>query len=97
LFKKATKLLTVDEVMLDQSKKVRIALLLESNEQIKKIHDLKLELESIWQQRGSDASEILSRLKEWVENAESAQLLVLDDFVATLKTYSMPNRIGVVA
>ena len=97
LFKKATKLLTVDEMMLDQSKKIRIALLLESNEQIKKIHDLKLELESIWQQRGSDASEILSRLKEWVENAESAQLLVLDDFVATLKTYSMPNRIGVVA
>ena len=92
LYKRATKLLTVNEAMLDQSKQMRIAVLLESNEQIKKIHDLKLDLELIWLQKGNDVTEVLKRLKQWVENAESAQLSVLDDFVATLKTYSMPNH-----
>ena len=62
------------------------------NHQIKKIHELKKELEAIWQQRGKDVSEVLSHLRRWVDNAESAQLLVLDDFVTTLKTYSMPSH-----
>jgi len=92
LYKRATKLLTVNEAMLDQSKQMHIAVLLESNEQIKKIHDLKLDLELIWLQKGNDVTEVLKRLKQWVENAESAQLSVLDDFVATLKTYSMPSH-----
>ncbi|MDC0214237.1 fatty acid desaturase [Gammaproteobacteria bacterium] len=92
LLKKAAKLLTADEALLDKNKKIRIARLLESNHQIKKIHELKIELEAIWQQRGKDVTEVLSHLRRWVDNAESAQLLVLDDFVTTLKTYSMPSH-----
>jgi len=91
LLKKARKLLAVDEALLDRGKRLKISQLLETNAKIKIIYDLRLELEQIWAQRGSDVSEVLASLRAWIRKAESNQLLALDQFVQTLLTYHMPE------
>ena len=91
LLKKARKLLAVDEALLDRGKRLKISQLLETNAKIKIIYDLRLELEQIWAQRGSDVSEVLASLRAWTRKAESKQLLALDEFVQTLLTYHMPE------
>ena len=91
LLKKARKLLAVDEILLDRGKRLKISQLLETNAKIKIIYDLRLELEEIWKQRGSDVTEVLTSLKAWVEKAESKQERTLDEFVQTLSTYYMPE------
>ena len=91
LLKKARKLLAVDETLLDRGKRLKISQLLETNAKIKIIYDLRLELEEIWAQRGSDVSLVLASLRAWIRKAESNQLLALDEFVQTLLTYHMPD------
>ena len=91
LLKKARKLLAVDEILLDRGKRIKIRQLLETNAKIKIIYDLRLELEEVWKQRGSDVTEVLTSLKAWVEKAESKQEAALDEFVQTLSTYYMPE------
>ena len=91
LLKKARKLLAVDETLLDRGKRLKISQLLETNAKIKIIYDLRLELEEIWAQRGSDVSLVLASLRAWIRKAESNQLLALDEFVQTLLTYHMPE------
>ena len=90
LLKRAGRLLTMDEILLDQKTKHRISTLLENNVQIKKIYELKLELQEIWSHRGGDAAQILELLSDWVAKAEASGLGVLNEFADTLKTYSVP-------
>ena len=44
-----------------------------------------------WAKRGGNAEELLAALKQWCLDAEETGIQALKDFVAELRTYTMPK------
>ena len=59
--------------------------------QLKIIYDLHEELNSIWAKRTGSGEELLSAFKKWCARAEATGVDVLRNFVAELKTYTVPK------
>ena len=58
---------------------------------LKTIYDLKQQLQNVWAKRGGDAEVLLSEFKQWCIDAEATGIQALRDFVADLKSYTVPK------
>ena len=58
---------------------------------LRKIYELKQQLQNVWSKRGGDAEVVLRDFKQWCVDAEATGIHALRDFVKDLKSYSVPK------
>jgi stearoyl-CoA desaturase (Delta-9 desaturase) len=59
---------------------------------LKTLYELRQQLQGVWAKRGGDAEELLRAFKQWCIDAEATGIQALHDFVADLKSYTVPAR-----
>ncbi len=94
VIKRARRILHREEALLDDKKKARIGDAIEESAQIKLIYELQQGLHDIWAKRGGNMEEVIQALVEWCKRAEASGVKTLDEFAATLKSYTTPNAVA---
>lgn len=92
--REARKALTRDESLVDDAGQNRIEELVGASPTLKTIYEFRQRLQGIWAKRGGNADELLAALKQWCVDAEASGIQALKDFVADLRTYTMPAARG---
>lgn len=87
----AKRVLCRDATLVDAAAENRIAELLDTSPRLQVIYDFKQRLQGVWAKRGGNAEELLGELKAWCRDAEATGIHALKDFVAEIRTYSMPQ------
>lgn len=90
--RRASRALTRDECLLDEASHTQIDELVSASPNLKTIYEFRQGLQSIWAKRGGNADELLAALKQWCADAEATGIQTLKDFVADLRTYTMPSK-----
>lgn len=89
--RKASTALTRDECLVDEKSQHRIDELTSASPNLATIYEFRQRLQAIWAKRGGNADELLAALKQWCLDAEATGIQALKDFVAELRTYTMPK------
>ncbi len=89
--RKASTALTRDERLVDEQGQSRIDELTSASPNLATIYEFRQRLQAIWAKRGGNAEELLAALKQWCLDAEATGIQVLKDFVAELRTYTVPK------
>lgn len=89
--RRAKRALTRDECLVDDARRSHINELTSASPKLATIYEFRQRLQEIWAQRGGNAEELLASLKQWCLDAEATGIQALKDFVAELRTYSVPK------
>jgi len=90
LYRKAGKLLTRDESLIRPKERQSIEAVLRESEVARVLHEKSQELQKIWQRRsGLRPQEKIQALLEWCAQAEQSGIKYLEDFAATLRSYTL--------
>ena len=90
VLRRAKALLCRQELLLSDSNRDRLQTLMEVPE-FRTVYELRLKLQSIWEQRTGDMEELLKALKQWCADAEATGSRTLTDFVCELRSYTLPK------
>jgi len=82
-------LLVRESSLLDEKAKSRLAKSLEQSKALQTVHEFRTKLQLLWNSNMSNDN-LLLHLKEWIAQAEASGIKSLQDFAATLRSYSMP-------
>lgn len=88
IFKRAKKLLRSDEEQLSDKYRKQLKELVEYDEMMDKVYRMKQELLAVWKKRSASREELLKAMQDWCNEAERSGIRALEEFSATLKTYS---------
>ena len=91
LFRQARAALCREQARLDASGKRRIEAAVDASQNLAAAHNLRLQLHDIWAKRGGNAEELLAALRQWCRDAEATGIQALRDYVAELKSYTLPR------
>ena len=89
IIKRARRLLVRDVNRLDEAAHKRLAHILDSNQTLKTVYDMKEKLQNIWQQSATKQENLLRALEEWCHQAEATGIQALREFSMKLRTYSL--------
>ncbi len=92
LLRGARRILCSHQLVLKNQEIDKLDQITRSVPRLKLVYDLRVELNSIWAKRSGSADELLAALKKWCARAEETGVEVLRNFVADLKTYTIPVR-----
>ena len=92
LFKRAKRLLTREETLVDDAGRTELSQLVGVSPILKTLYELRQQLQGVWQKRGGDAEELLRAFKQWCVDAEATGIHALRDFVTDLKSYTVPGQ-----
>jgi stearoyl-CoA desaturase (Delta-9 desaturase) len=87
----AKRVLCRDSSLVDEAGRNRITEILGSSATLQTIYDLKQRLQAVWAKRGGNAEELLRELKQWCVDAEATGIQALHDFVAEIRSYTIPR------
>lgn len=87
----AKRVLCRDESLVDEAGKHRITEILGASATLKTIYEFKQRLLGVWAKRGGNAEERLKDLKQWCVDAEATGIQSLNDFVAEIRSYTIPK------
>ncbi|MGD9842576.1 MAG: fatty acid desaturase [Steroidobacteraceae bacterium] len=82
-------LLVRESSLLDEQAKSRLSQALSHSKALHTVHEFRARLQLLWNSNMSNES-LLKHLKEWITQAEASGIKSLQDFAATLRSYSMP-------
>jgi fatty-acid desaturase len=88
IFKRAKKLLRADEEQLSDKYRKQLKELVEYDEMMDKVYRMKQELMAVWKKRSASREELLKAMQDWCNEAEKSGIRALEEFSASLKTYS---------
>jgi fatty-acid desaturase len=91
VLKRAKSLLTREDTLVDDAGRDAITRAVDGSPMLKTIYDLKQQLQDVWTKRGGDAEVLLGDFKQWCIDAEATGIQALRDFVADLKSYTVPK------
>ncbi len=91
VLKHAKSLLTREDTLVDDAGRDAISRAVDGSPALKTIYDLKQRLQNVWAKRGGDAEVLLGDFKQWCLDAEATGIHALRDFVADLKSYTVPK------
>ncbi|HEX7037413.1 MAG TPA: fatty acid desaturase [Pseudomonadales bacterium] len=80
-----------DASLVDQAGQNQISEILGRSPKLQTIYEFKERLQGVWAKRGGNAEELLGELKAWCLDAEASGIQALKDFVAEIRSYSMPK------
>lgn len=89
LLKKARKLLTREESLLDDTARERLKMTLEKNQTLNTVYAMKAKLQDIWQRSATTQENLLQALDEWCRQAEATGIQALKEFSRKLRTYTV--------
>jgi len=90
LFKQARSLMCREHSLMDERSKAQVSELLEHNATLKRIYEMRRELEAIWQHGSRNISDSMHALSDWCTQAEESGIEVLHEFSDYLRSYTMP-------
>ncbi|MGE0116044.1 MAG: fatty acid desaturase [Steroidobacteraceae bacterium] len=82
-------LLVRESSLLDEQAKSRLTQALEQNKALRTVHEFRTKLQMLWNSNMNN-EKLLQHLKEWIAQAEASGIKSLQDFAASLRSYSMP-------
>jgi len=91
MLRRAKRLLCRQELLLDDRSRDRLRALIEVPE-FRTVYELRLKLQSIWEQRTGSLEDITHALKRWSAEAEDTGSQALADFVCELRSYALPKN-----
>ena len=91
LLRHADTVLCRERSLLDANARDRIDALVSKHDELKVIYEFRLRLQDMWAQRSAGADALLGELARWCKDAEATGIQALRDFVAEIKSYSMPR------
>lgn len=86
---KARRLLIVRPQNLDSAGRERLQTLLDGNQTLRKVHDLREQLVQIWQEANVSNDRLVKELHDWCIAAESSGIRALEEFSARLRGYRL--------
>ncbi|AJQ95194.1 DesA family fatty acid desaturase [Gynuella sunshinyii] len=87
-FKRAKILLTRHNTLIPNHQQEQLRQLLQNNSMMKTVYQLHNDLIDAWSKRSASAEELLHSLKNWIEQAETSGIQVLEEFASQLRRYS---------
>jgi len=84
---KARQLLVVRPATLDESARGRLSDLLDNNQTMQKVYELRERLTQIWEQANVSNDQLVEQLKQWCADAEASGIKSLEEFSARLRGY----------
>ena len=90
LFRRAKNVLCREEMLVGERDRRDIKAILESSPKLRTIYEKRLELNAVWAKRGGSRDDLLNAFRDWCVAAEETGIQALRDFVAELKSYTMP-------
>jgi stearoyl-CoA desaturase (Delta-9 desaturase) len=87
----ANRVLCRDASLVDEAGRHRITEILGSSATLQTIYEFKQRLQGVWAKRGGSADELLKELKQWCADAEATGIQALNDFVADIRSYTIPS------
>jgi fatty-acid desaturase len=91
ILKRARGALTREHSLLDDAGRRQIDEIVEASPELRRIYELRLALQAVWAKRGGNAEELLVALRDWCRSAEETGSQALAEFVADLKSYTIPR------
>ena len=89
LFRWARKLLVKDEAVINNKERQQLQQLLSCEKVLKTIYDMRLQLQDIWHRNTYSQAELLDKLRDWCQQAEASGISALQDFVKTVRSYTL--------
>jgi stearoyl-CoA desaturase (delta-9 desaturase) len=93
LFNKARKLLVVRPQKLDQPALSRLEQILENNQTLRTVHELREQLVQIWEQANISNEGLVKELKAWCVAAEASGIHSLEEFSERLRGYMLQPQV----
>jgi stearoyl-CoA desaturase (Delta-9 desaturase) len=87
----ANRVLCRDASLVDEAGQNRIREILGTSATLQTIYEFKQRLLAVWAKRGGSADELLKELKQWCADAEATGIQALNDFVAEIRSYTIPR------
>jgi hypothetical protein len=88
VMKRAKKLLTRDDSLMTDKYRSQLAELIEYDEMVEKVYQMKQDLQQVWKKRSASRDELLHAMQEWCKEAEASGIHALEEFANSLKQYS---------
>lgn len=88
VMKRAKKLLSRDEILMTDQYRKQLAELIEYDEMVEKVYQMKQELQLVWKKRSASRDELLHAMQAWCKEAETSGIRALEEFSYSLKQYS---------
>ncbi|WP_394241305.1 delta-9 fatty acid desaturase DesA [Halopseudomonas laoshanensis] len=89
LFRRAKRLLSRESSLMDSQNEEKLQRVLAESQALKVIYEKRLALQQIWGRTSANGHDMLQALREWCHQAETSGIKALQDFAATLRTYSL--------
>ncbi|MFT6431110.1 MAG: fatty-acid desaturase [Halopseudomonas sp.] len=89
LFRRAKKLLSRESSLLSSRNEESLQQVLEHSQRLRLIYEKRLALQQIWTRTSANSHDMLHALREWCVQAEASGINALQDFAATLRSYSL--------
>jgi len=86
----ARELFIVRPAKLDEAARGRLTELLEDNQTLKRVYELREQLVLIWEQANVSNDQLVEQLKQWCAEAEASGIKSLEEFSARLRGYMLP-------
>lgn len=87
LLRRAYKVLSCDDIVMQSKHKARLANVLENFQSLKVVYHFRLKLQAIWSRSTASQNELLEALQEWCRQAEETGNQALLSFSRRLKTF----------
>jgi stearoyl-CoA desaturase (delta-9 desaturase) len=87
--KRARKLLTRDNFLMDPTSQKNLAAALSRHQTLDTVYEFRQRLEGIWQKTTDSQEQLLIALQEWCSQAEATGIKALQEFSQSLKSYSL--------
>lgn len=89
VFRRAKRLLSREPSLLEPRQEERVQTMLSHSQSLRIIYEKRLALQQIWGRTSANGHDMLHALREWCAQAEASGIKALQDFAATLRTYSL--------
>ena len=87
----AKRVLCRDQSLVDDAGQSQISEILDTSPKLQTIYEFKQRLYDVWAKRSAGAEALLGELRQWCVDAEATGIQALNDFVAEIRSYSMPQ------
>jgi fatty-acid desaturase len=94
LFRRAKRLLSRESSLLNSRNEESLQQVLEHSQRLRVIYERRLALQQIWTRTSANSHDMLHALREWCNQAEASGIKALQDFAATLRSYSLQPAPG---
>ena len=94
MLKRGTAVLCREPSLIDDEQQARIDQVTDHSASLKTLYEMRQRLQAIWAKRGGSSDELLAAFKQWCADAEASGEEALREFVAHMKSYTMPQALA---